>query len=182
MTRTVGLIVILGGTLLAEAAWTLRPPRPVPLAGPTIGEALPNVGAISVENGPPRGVQAGLIGDGRCGVVIVIDPTCSACRRMRREWPAAYRAWRDSVGGPVRLTWLSNGDSAETANFYRGFRLPGVTRARYVFTSATAMSRLGVYLTPTTYLLDRDGRLRVGDIENFLPPADSTRAVCGLGR
>ena len=98
---------------------------------------------------------------------------------MRDWWTTRLRAWRDSVGAPVHAIWLAGGDSATMSDFTRGYDLSGTTLVRVSDDDAGRIGRkLGVYATPTLYLLDHTGALRFGVLGEALPPADSGRAAC----
>lgn len=153
--------------------------RDRPPSGPTVGRPLPDPGSGVVVAGGGAVPWARLVGDGRsCALVVVASPTCAHCQRMRESWRADVASWTDSVGAPVRSLWLMAGDSATTQRFTAGFDLGATTIARLTGDAALAGRRLGIYGTPTVYLLDPTGALRVGVLGNGLPPADSGRAAC----
>jgi hypothetical protein len=111
--------------------------------------------------------------------LVFVEPTCAECRAMRDGWKVDASAWIDSVGAPVRVVWLTAADSISMRDFVAGYDLGPVTFARVVGNPNEVGRRLGVYGTPTLYLLDRSGALRVGALGYWFPPVDSGRVACG---
>jgi hypothetical protein len=169
-----GGLIILGAAQLAAIGWARRPPE---LAGPTRGQPLPDVGAVVIADGSPIAFRQLFTGQS-CTLLVLISPGCAACRRMRDSWAARLRAWTDTIGAPMRAIWLTASDSATARAFTLGYDLSGIVLARAIDDPERVGRRLGVIGTPTSYLLDRTGTLRLGILGDTLPPAHMARAAC----
>lgn len=98
---------------------------------------------------------------------------------MRATWTGELRAWTDSVGVSVRATWLLAEPEEAVAGFYEGYDFGGIGLARLEKRDGRRfLWQLGLRGTPTTYVLDRQGRYRFTVPGNQLPPADSMRSIC----
>jgi hypothetical protein len=94
---------------------------------------------------------------------------------MRHDWRERFMAFGDTAGTTPVAIWIGFEPFAELRAFYAGFAFDGIVLAQ----SLSPMARdLGVYGTPTLYLLDSSGRLRYGILGDRLPPVDSTIAAC----
>lgn len=82
------------------------------------------------------------------------------------------------MGLAVPAAWISGSDSAALLQFYEGYDFQGIARARVVTNPSLHLRQLGIYVVPTTYLLDRQGRLVVGLLEGRLPPVELAKQVC----
>jgi hypothetical protein len=165
-------------TVLCVAQVAILAARHRSPVGPTVGRRLPDPGPI-VFRGQGVLPWSRIVTDGHgCTLMVFVDPGCGACQRMRDSWSADLSRWTDSVRAPVRAIWVTAGDSATVQRFTTGFHLGETTVARFVGDVAVASHRLGIYGTPTLYLVDRAGVLRVGVLGDGLPPVDSGRAAC----
>jgi hypothetical protein len=175
-----GVWLIVLGTLLvgqvATVSW-MRFHR-APLRGPAMEEPLTGIGPVSVNGAAPASWASVFATGGSCTLIVFVEPTCGACRQMRARWAEMLRVWRDSVGTPVHAVWASTADSASLRLFVGGFDLGRTDLVRIVGNPDDAGRQLGIYATPTSYLLDTHGRLRAGVLGIGMPPADSGRASC----
>lgn len=148
--------------------------------GPSLGEGLDTLpgAAFTIDPIEPF-VKATTTGGDTCSLVVVIDPFCSACRRMKETWNRRYAAWRTTTGVPLQPFWVGASDSAQMVSFFAGAELEGVQRIALGLSEDGLREELGVYATPTVYLFDRAGRLRLGSLGFNLPPADSVQRICG---
>lgn len=119
-----------------------------------------------------------LRGTKSCGILFAIDPNCGVCARMRYTWPLHYLEWRDSVGTDVPVFWLGLKKEAGIKAFVEDFDLPGVTVATVIRDTRGVLRRLGVYGTPVSYLVDREGRVQAGVAGPQLPPSELARISC----
>lgn len=169
-----GLLTTVLASQVAFNVWRRTTP---PLVGPTVGAPFPAVPAISSDSIAAAALSAGGAGHLRsCTLLVFVSTACGVCQRMRYTWAARFRTWRDSVGAPLSVIWVAPQDSADQAGFYEGFDLDDVKKAQLA--DVDALTPLGIYGTPTLYLLDRNRRLRLGALGDVLPPADSVRHVC----
>lgn len=165
------LVVLLAGQL-GIREWQRRP---LPLRGPALGAELPETWIRGLEDG--RTERLSTPGTS-CTVVVFVSSHCGVCQRMRTSWPARLRVWRDSVPASIRVVWASREDASALKTFHAGYDFAGVRLAQLADFPHRSQEALGIYGTPTTYLLDRWGRLRVGVLGDQLPPADSAYAAC----
>lgn len=174
--RAVTVLLLLGMSVQSFMLWNESlPDAPT---GPTLGQPLPSVGPLIVDGQVVGSINSVLVGHGTCSVVVGISPDCSFCREMRGTWQEGFSAWQDSVGVPIKAVWIAEADSLELDAFYASHSLPKVVKATLPAGSNQLRKQLGVYATPSVYLVDRRGRLRIGIIGHLLPPVDSTRAIC----
>lgn len=146
--------------------------------GPALGEMLPALETVALETGEPIPVGNAAGTADSCTVVVAISTSCSVCLAMRDQWSSTYSAWHDSVEASIRVTWIAAADSGALLEFYSGHDLSGVRKARMRSDDVAFRNSLGVYATPTVYLLDRQDRLRTGSLGFNLPPADSATRAC----
>jgi hypothetical protein len=168
---------VLGVFLLGQGGVLVSRSLPKKPEGPQVGSVLPDTRVVA-SDGHLTSLRKELSSGSGCTVLVVVSPQCSFCQQMRIWWPPVFRAWSDSVGGAVRAIWLSNFDSSSLASFYQGYDLRETTKLRMTVMSDSLMHRLGIYATPTTYLLDRQGLLRFGTLDLSLPPVDSAKRFC----
>ena len=83
-----------------------------------------------------------------------------------------------AVGVPMRGVWLSGEDKRVMESFYEGYLFQDIVRARVISRPGAAFHRLGVYGTPTSYLLDSFGKLRYGIMGDRLPSVEMVRESC----
>ena len=74
--------------------------------------------------------------------------------------------------------WLAGEEVSALREFYSGYDFEGVVLGRVPEDPAGAFERLGIFGTPITYLLDAEGRLRMGTMGDILPPVNKGREVC----
>lgn len=146
--------------------------------GPTIGEPLPATTVAVLNTDDVVSLQDLLAAEEACALLVLITTDCPFCLRMRETWTRNAAVWSDSVGSHVSKIWLAGDDLSSLNEFYGGYDFEGVTLARLDDDPARALGRLGVFGTPTTYLLDRGGLLRMGVMGERLPPAEVGREVC----
>ena len=176
------VLVLLGLLVLAQLAFLWRGKTLPPLAGPMIEDTLPTLAIHDLNGGSHRSLGESLRRARSCSIVFAIDPNCSVCARMRYTWPALYLEWRDSVGTDVPVFWLGWQEETVMGAFIEDFDLPGVTVATVFRDTEATWRRLGVYGTPVSYLVDREGRVQAGVAGPQLPPAELARVSCVQGR
>ncbi|GEM_PF-2434442 len=175
-TNVVALILVV--TFAGQLVHRKWQSRWLPITGPTIGEPLP---AVEMRLAGQRNVVAStdeFTSRNQCTLMVFFRPNCSVCSRMRTDWRERWAVSSDSIDAPIRTIWLTDHPEEATAPFTAGYHLGGIEFSTMVPSKKQSAELLGVYGTPTTFLLDRAGRLRVGVIGNQLPPADSARAAC----
>lgn len=156
--------------------WTnLVPSLP---AGPAVGELLPETRVTLVNSDSIFYLNDAIVTEDSCALLVVISTTCPFCLRMRDSWMRNVEHWSDSVGVTVTKLWLAGEDDATLLDFYSGFDFEGVQLLRVAEDPARALGRLGLIGTPTTYLVDGQGHLRMGIMGDFLPPIERGREVC----
>lgn len=97
---------------------------------------------------------------------------------MRESWKRDVSHWSDSVGVAATTLWLGGEDDATLSEFYAGYDFEDVMLLRVADDPARTLGRLGLIGTPTTYLMDSQGRLRMGVMGDLLPPVEAGREVC----
>lgn len=171
--RTVAVVALLVA-LTGQFAWVEWQRRPLPFKGPVVGRALDNVD-LQIE-GARSDLRRLVERPGGCTLLVIVSTTCPVCQRMRYSWPRRFAIWRDSISSSMQAVWLAPQEAAEQSTFYEGFNYKGIRRGQLL--SGTGGKKLGVIGTPTAYLLDSSGRLRIGILGDILPPADSAARVC----
>lgn len=146
--------------------------------GPVVGRLLPPMRVDLVNDTGSYFLHDLLAGESQCFLVVAISTACTYCDRMRFTWPRQVEAWSDSVGSNVGLIWIAPDRPEKLAEFVDGFKFDNVKLASLSRRPNRAMRKLGVYGTPTAYLLDRLGRLRIGVMGDRLPPVRASREVC----
>lgn len=154
--------------------------RPHPPVGPALGEPLPStpVRSVDVKAAPVEYLEKLATAGNRCALVVLASMSCHYCQLMRLTWSARARSWADSVGREVNFIWLAGDDVTEQQSFYSGFDFAGVVLRTVVGEPGRALGRLGLFGTPTTYLLDREGLLREGVMGDRLPSVSAGMAAC----
>lgn len=149
-----------------------------PRLGPVRGDVLPSAPVRLAGEPVDQDLVSVLVSDSACSLVVLISTQCGVCRRMRESWPQRAAIWSDSVGAPVTLLWLSGESEDALAAFYAGYDFGNTLHARVAVEPQQALGRLGLFGTPTTYLLDRAGRLRQGLMGDRLPTVEFARNHC----
>lgn len=165
--------------LVQLALWGGRPP-PTLLHGPMRGDPIPSVPVAYLSNHVPKGLRDVIVETGRCTLLAIVDPGCGVCSRMRTTWPPRYRIWADSVGVPIEAIWLSQGNADAFEMFMEGYRSSDVQLAYNVGSPEDLVADLGVVGTPTLYLVDKSGTVRLGVLGDLLPPVSIAREGCGV--
>lgn len=173
------VIGVLASLLVGQFGFSVwrRAVVPPPLVGPRLGEPLPAVPGLVLGPGfDSARATTGQPTARTCTMLVVVSTACTICQRMRYTWPARFRVWHDSVGQPLAVVWAAPQSDSEQAVFYRGFGLDSIRKEK--LTDVHSLTRLGVYGTPTIFVIDRQMRLRIGILGDALPPADTVRRVC----
>lgn len=172
---------VASGILVGLLVWQVvaRPWQgELPRVGPSLGQPLPlDVRVSLAADGSVSSLRQVMSGEGhRCALLVAISTYCFFCQRMRYTWRSRYADWQKTVGHPVKAVWISLQDSATLAAFSADALLDEVTLVRT--DDFSTFEGLGVIGTPTTYLVDQVGRLRIGVAGDQLPPVDSGRTAC----
>jgi hypothetical protein len=163
--------------LQAVVLWRRSIPR-IP-EGPTLGDTLPALRTYAVPSDELIQLGNGASEVDSCTVVVAISTTCGVCALMRDQWNEKYSHWLDTVGAPVRAVWVAAAESDTLQAFLDGSGLlDAVGLARMRPGDPDFRTRLGVYATPTVYLLDQHDKLRIGSLGFNLPPVDSAAQIC----
>jgi len=168
------LVALLGLQVLVRQ----RQRGPLPLTGPQVGEPLPNVELSFVRKPERHGLSEILRSDGQCSLLVFISTYCGICRKIRYTWPDRIEEWAKSAQVHVRVIWLGAEREESLVRFFSETGNPIPEIARISSDVTAALTKLGVYGTPTTYLTDRSGRLRIGTMGDQLPPEEETRRYC----
>ena len=174
LAAAIGVCFLLGFGLLTW--WTTIVPSPP--SGPTVGEPLPATRVTFLNSDSSLYLHEAMTSEDSCSLLVMISTTCPFCLRMRDSWRRDVTQWSDSLGVPVTMLWLAGEDDATLTEFYSGYDFEGVTLLRVADDPARALGRLGLIGTPTTYLLDPHGRLRMGVMGDLLPPIETGREIC----
>ena len=168
----------LGVLAIVQAGFLWQRSKPEIPEGPVLGEQWPALELFSLESGARTtiGNQPGATDS--CTIVVAIATSCGACALMRDRWNVDYAMWLDSVKAPIRVAWIAAADSDVLEEFYNGYQLAEVRKVRMPLGDPSFRNRLGIYATPTIYLLDRNDKLRTGSLGFNLPPADSAAQAC----
>lgn len=150
------------------------------LNGPRIGQPLPAAFVHSLANDTRMSLTEASLRGGSCALIVLVNTHCGFCKRMRVTWPQQFHRWRDSVAAPIAPIWLSMQPEDTLRAFFHGYDFAGVAAGRLELGNGVRIGDLGVIGTPTSYLIDRRGRLRTGVIGNQLPSLDSARSACTM--
>lgn len=150
----------------------------VPRVGPMVGERLPSMRVTILGEEGELPLTELLTRTGTCSLLVVGSTYCGFCQRMRVTWPGELRSWSEAVGTPVHAVWLMGQNPAVQNAFYDGYDFESITRAWIPSRPGRALRLLGIYGTPTTYLLDRTGRVRQGLMGDRLPAVEEGINAC----
>ncbi len=171
----VGLLI---STIVFFAAWYRVDSNGRP-TGPVTGNLLPDISLVEVTTAHHRTHRDFAGAAPGCVLVSFVSSRCSARMRRRATWASRARAWRDSVARPVRFAWVAAESPSALEGFVREFDFAGFTLLTFNPEESNPLSKLGVYGTPTTYLIDAEGRLRYGVLGPLLPALDVAASACG---
>ena len=167
----VGGLVIL---LVVQVSYKWPQPGP-PSSGPALGKtAVAEVTVVS-NNQQPRSLLS-LVPRASCAVVVVASTYCAVCARMRYVWRQRLASVASARNVGIAAVWLFSQDSTEVGKFTEQGDWKHIIVAR--LPSPDVLEEIGIIGTPTTYLLDRHGKLRLGLLGDQLPPADSLVSAC----
>ena len=152
--------------------------RPTPPAGPEHWERLPDVSLLDVGTGERATLLGIAAQSGGCILVTFVKSTCPVCTRMRSDWSNRVRRWRDSTDVHVRPYWISAEDPTVLRRFVIGANLEGVRVLAVADDAPKAFLGLGVFATPISYLVSRDGVHQFGVLGPELPPSKVASDVC----
>ena len=171
-------VVCLGLLLIAQLSVISTQRRRRLPEGPVLGEPLPPVQVRAMDRQNQQDLTKLLTENGTCSILVMVDTGCSWCRRMRSTWPSQLEALVGELGIPIKGVWLANEDIGVLARFCNGFDFRGVARAVVMPGMRKAFRRLGVFSTPTTYVVDSDGRLRYGLTGDRFPKSEVVETIC----
>lgn len=146
------------------------------VTGPTKGEVLSLPRMRSITDG--HEITTSQLGGG-CLLLVFVNSQCPICSHMRHSWYPRWRATMDSIQFEVLTVWLTAELPSSAERIVSGGMIPKILFAHQLPGQGNTWRRLGVYGTPTTYLLDGTMRLRYGLAGAGLPPASVLRGVCG---
>ena len=162
---------------LLGLAWTAV--RPVPPSGPNSGEPLETVLVDLADRSDPTSLrQLSVDLPGNCILLTTVSESCSVCRRMRLTWASRHGEWETRVGRSIPSVWLVDGALNSLAAFVSTYSMTHVSLAAIRPASPAHFRQLGVWGTPTTYLLDDSSKLIYGMIGNGFPPDSVARRAC----
>jgi hypothetical protein len=147
------------------------------LVGPKRDSLLPTFAVTTLPDSGSADLRALLTANKRCGIAVFMDVQCSICGRMRYSWPREYRQLVAEVGAPINAIWLFGGPADSIYKFVHGFE-DDLIRTATVASPANVIRDLGVFGTPIGYIVDADGRFRIGVSGNRLPPSDVLAPFC----
>lgn len=173
MRRTAVALLVLA--LTGQFVWIHRRQAPVAFDGPVLGQPLANVD-LRMDSGGSSDLRHLVDTRAGCTLLVIVSTGCPVCQRMRYTWPRRFAIWKDSIAPGVQPVWLAPQGIKEQSQFYDGFNYTGIRRGQLLGDSAGTI--LGVIGTPTLYLVDSEGRLRIGVMGDMLPPADSVAHAC----
>lgn len=178
MRRRTHLLALRAGVILlvVQLAYVavayLNPRR---LSGPRTGSAIALPPFILLDSARRMLLEKS---SGSCRLITFVSSRCPICARMRTEWYARWRHWNESTDSRVVTIWLTSEGAAASRTFLPDSLLRGVVLARQPTHASGSWRDLGVYGTPTSYLLDPQDRLIYGIVGTQLPPVSLTRSAC----
>lgn len=178
ITLFVGMVAVAVGYTGANWLGALRVSPPI---GPSIGDTLPATMVSGLPGGHTRKPLSSVLAadPASCVLLVMVMTDCPYCSRMRWTWPRKAAEWTRAVGETVSFVWLAGEPAAVLRSFYEGFDFSDVTLLNVTGNAGEALGRLGLFGTPTTYLLDAKRRLGYGVMGDRLPPIDVGRRICG---
>lgn len=174
------VVAVLGGLLILQvtAMWFVGD-KSVPFPpGPVTGEAMPSVSVTLIDTDQSRELGELLLLERGCTILIVADVECPVCARMRHTWQPRFDRWADSVSESLQVMWLFGNTAGETKEFLDNVERGGAIVAILATERLAALRQLGVYGTPTLYIVDRDTRLRLGISGFQLPTPQLASKIC----
>lgn len=172
-TGSVALTLVLV-VQLAVLFWRGREPVP------TRTEILSSdIRTVSVDLLTPGDRELASIVDGAsCSLVVICATACSACSAMRGQWAEMVSTWAASVETTPGLAWLVHGGEA-VPDFLSGYDLAGASIAAIPERPRGTLGFLTALGTPTTYLVDGNGRIRDYTVGIRLPSIEASISACG---
>lgn len=162
---------------LLGLGWTAV--RPVSPNGPELGGPLATVDVDRTgRSGPTSLRELSIDLPGKCILLTAVSESCSVCRRMRLSWALRHREWETRVGRDIPSVWIVDGALDSLAAFVSTYSMTQVVLVAIRPSSPAHFRQLGVWGTPTTYLLDDSTRLIYGMIGNGFPPDSVARQAC----
>jgi hypothetical protein len=170
---TVGLVAQGGRVIVNRQRHDL-----LTMHGPLANTPMPDVPVQRLSDGRTTRLVDAVRATHTCTMLYFVSAECPVCQRMRFGWGERFAKWSDSVQSPVAQVWVFSSDTAAVRKFLVGFDLghPTVTSTK---DGADAVQKYGVIGTPTSFMIDKAGRVQFGLAGNQLPPAIAARHACG---
>ena len=149
------------------------------LVGPTTDSLLPTIPIRFIGEAQETDLRSTLTANAQCSLVIFMDVNCGYSKRLRHRWTSQFKTWSDSIGSPIQVIWLFGGKSDKLESFLQGYDL-GPVRSALVGNGDEVARTFGVIGTPMAFVVDSDGRMRVGVAGTQLPPATAVSSICGV--
>ncbi len=173
------LILFALGTLMAVQLVLLHEGRSVgPVYGPVRDEVFPTIPIAFLDERQELALRDVVSRNTGCTLLVIMDVDCAVCQRMRMEWPQRFQSWADSLRISIQAIWLVAEPEEVTIQFFGNYGAERVHRGRVVADFNTALSVLGVIGTPTQYLIDHKGVLRLGIAGDQLPSQGEAERIC----
>lgn len=114
-----------------------------------------------------------------CSLVVVASRHCGICLAMRETWQREVDAWSGSLALPIQSHWLFLDPPETLSEFTKHPNMDRVHISSIVGPGHRPGARLlGVFGTPTIFLVDREGLLRIGVMGDLLPTASEAAQWC----
>jgi hypothetical protein len=155
--HTMALALVAIATLQAYAWLSPREPDIVVPRSYSVGDTLApvlltNLAESRQQNDRARH-NARSLQPGQCNVLVFYASTCEWSHKMAPDWAGMSHLERSSVRVPV--TWIAASVSDTGATSFAGrYRLPGPV---FQVRRREDRAELGIEITPTIYVVDRDG-------------------------
>ena len=147
------------------------------LNGPVTDTLFPTTSIQSVYDTTTFALRDLLLRPSGCSIVVFANVNCGVCRRTRYTWLERFSTWVDSTGAVVHPIWLFNNEPSQVIEFVDGFDFGGI-QLGLLLDKTSPLDLFGVIGTPSAYIVDGAGRMRLGVAGDRLPPPHVVEQLC----
>lgn len=148
------------------------------LRGPRVGAQVHNIALRSVQDNHFTSLQELVSNEGHCLLVVFVRPSCPTCKFMRMSWISDWDRWQKYAGRQLRYIWVGDVSATSLREFITDQQIDQSRVYVAEFASNEEWGILGVWGTPTSYLIDTSLRELYGAIGYNFPSYDLVRSQC----
>lgn len=141
-------------------------------------EPLPTVSVVQEREDTSKNLQEMVrAAGGVCVYLTVISPSCPVCGKMRENWKEKRKQWETQTGATAELIWLTTSSLAEGSAFVGESDARSIPLLAFSDPVDGALT-LGLTGTPTSFLVDDNGRLIKVVLGDVFPNDTATTSKC----